>query len=205
MKKKSFKLTKEQNENRLRIIIRFLIIISVLVTIGATLIGLNLFVRDLYISFVLDFIGTSFLFATALAVLLFFLYLVFVITAFNPQGLKKSSVIKFAFGGVFTLIITIFLFNFTITEAIKSIQDMSDYSNGDWQVKDLFVTDVYRGSGLSDIVLIETDEGEMILHWESFRIYTGEKYRFTYLDATNTIIKVEKVTDLSGNKRLVPL
>ncbi len=72
---------------------------------------------------------------------------------------------------------------------------MKDYSNGEWQVKDLLVMDVYRGANSSRIVLIETGVGEMTLHWESFRIVEGQKYRFTYLDATNTIIKVEIITD----------
>ena len=35
----------------------------------------------------------------------------------------------------------------------------------------------------------------MTLFFEDFLLYEGEKYRFTYLDATNTIIKVEKITD----------
>jgi hypothetical protein len=74
---------------------------------------------------------------------------------------------------------------------------MKNYSNGEWQVKDLLVMDVYRGGGSSPsrIVLIETGEGEMTLHFESFLIYEGQKYRFRYLDATNTVIKVEKITD----------
>ena len=48
---------------------------------------------------------------------------------------------------------------------------------------------------LVNIVLIETDKGEMALFFEDFLIYEGEKYRFTYLDATNTIIKVENIMD----------
>ncbi|MBS4204328.1 hypothetical protein [Lederbergia citrea] len=150
---------------------------------------------DLYTAFILDFIGTSFLFATALTFCLFFLYFIFVITIFNPQRIKKSSVIKFAFGGIITLIITIFLLIFGVTEAEKSIQTMKDYTNGEWEVKDLLVTDIKRGSYPSRIVLIETGEGQMTLFFEDFLIYTGQKYRFTYLNATNTIIKVEKIAD----------
>ncbi|MBS4177651.1 hypothetical protein [Lederbergia citrea] len=191
--RKSFKLNKEQNEKRLRSIFRFLIIIIVLVIIGSTFIASNRFVTDLYTAFILDFIGTSFLFATALTFCLFFLYFIFVITIFNPQRIKKSSVIKFAFGGIITLIITIFLLIFGVTEAEKSIQTMKDYTNGEWEVKDLLVTDIKRGSYPSRIVLIETGEGQMTLFFEDFLIYTGQKYRFTYLNATNTIIKVEKI------------
>ena len=195
MRKKSLKVNNEQNEKRLRIIFRFLIIASVLVIIGVTCIASNRFVTNLYIAFVLDFIGTLFLFSTILTFCSFFLYTIFVITIFNPQGIKKSSVIKFVFGGIFTIIITLFLLIFGVTEAEKSIQDMKDYKNGKWEVKDLLVMDVYRGTRPSRIVLIETREGEMTLFFEDFLIYEGEKYRFTYLDATNTIIKVEKITD----------
>lgn len=72
---------------------------------------------------------------------------------------------------------------------------MKDYANSEWQVNDLLVKNVYRGGGSSRIVLIETSQGEMVLHRERFRLYEGQKYRFTYLDATNTIIKVEKMPD----------
>ena len=146
MRKKSLKVNNEQNEKRLRIIFRFLIIASVLVIIGVTCIASNRFVTNLYIAFVLDFIGTFFLFSTVLTFCSFFMYTIFVITIFNPQGIKKSSVIKFVFGGIFTIIITIFLLIFGVTEAEKSIQDMKDYKNGKWEVKDLLVMDVYRGA-----------------------------------------------------------
>lgn len=194
MRKKSLNV-KEQNEKRLRVAFRILIISAVLVVIGSFIIGLNFLVKDLYLSFILDFIGSSFLFSAGLAFLLFFLYCIFVITFFNPQQLKRSSVIKFALGGGFTLIITVLLFNFTVTEAKNSIQDIKAYSNGDWQVKDLVVTDIYRGRRPSKIVLIETSEGQMTLHWENFLVYKGQKYRFTYLDTTNTIIEIEQITD----------
>lgn len=195
MRKKSLGLNKNQNEKGLRIIFRFLIIISVMVMIGGIFIGRNMFVRDLYKAFVLNFIGTSFLYAGALIFCSLFLYLFFVITVFNPQKIKKPSVIKFAFGGIFTLIITIFLLIFSVTETAKSMEDMKDYSNGEWQVKELLVMDVYRGTRPSRIILIDTSEGTMSLHSEKIRIYEGQKYRITYLDATNTIIKVEKITE----------
>ncbi|MBS4207095.1 hypothetical protein [Bacillus sp. FJAT-50079] len=195
MRKKSLKLNKDPNEKRLRIIFRFLMVIIVLVIIGSTFIVSNRFATDLYTAFVHDFIGTSFLLATGLTFCSFFLYHIFMIIIYNPQGIKKSAVIKFAIGGIFTLIITIFLIIFGFTEANKSIQDMKNHTNGEWQVKDLLVTDIYRGSRPSKIVLIETTEGEMTLFFEDFLIYKGEKYRFTYLDVTNTIIKVEKITN----------
>ncbi|RST77254.1 hypothetical protein D4T97_001795 [Siminovitchia acidinfaciens] len=203
MKERSRKLNNKQNNKRLRIIFRFLIIASVMVMIGSTCILLNGFVTNLYTAFVLDFIGTFFLFTALLTICSFFLYSIFVITVFNPQRIKKSSVIKFALGGIFTAILTILLLFFGITEAKKSTQGMKDYANGKWEVEDLLVMDVYRGSRHhkgrlirpSEMVLIETSKGEMTLFFEDFRIYVGEKYRFTYLDATNTIIKVEKVID----------
>lgn len=191
MKKKPLHINHEQNKKRERIIFRLLTIISILVVIAVFFTVWNLFVRDLYTAFVLNFIIMSLLYATALSFCLFFLYCFFVITVLNPQRLKKLSIIKFALGGVLTLIITIGLLIFSGTDTIKSILDMKDYANGEWQVKDLLVLDVYRG-GSSRIVLIETSEGEMSLHRESFLLYVGQQYRFTYLDATNTIIKVER-------------
>ena len=195
MRKKSPTINIEQNEKRQRIFFRFLFIVPIMAIIVTIFAASKLFVKDLYAMFVIDSIVTTLLFATASILLSFFLYLFFVITVFNPQRLKKSSVIKFALGGILTLIITVFLLFFSITGTIKSIQDMKDYANSEWQVKDLLVMDVYRGGGSSRIVLIETGQGEMVLHRESFRIYKGQNYRFTYLDATNTIIKVEKMTD----------
>lgn len=195
MRKKTLKVNNEQNEKRLRIIFRFLMIASIMVIIGATCITSNWYVKNLYTAFVLDFIGTSFLFAAFLTICSFFLYSIFVITIFNPQKIKKTSVTKFALGGIFTLIITISILFFGVTDAQKSIQDMKDYTNGKWKVKELLVTDVYRGGRPSRIVLIETNEGEMTLFFEDFLLYTGEKYRFTYLDATNTIINVEKIME----------
>ena len=201
MTKKSLKLNNEQNEKRLRIIFLFLMVMIVLVIIGGSFITSNRFGTDPYKAFVYHFIGMSFLFAAGLTFCLFILYHVFLITVYNPQRIKKSSVIKFACGGIFTLIITIVLLTFGGTEAKKSIQSMKDYENGEWQVKDVLVMDVYRGSRghkgsfRSNIVLIETDKGEMTLYFEDFLIYTGEKYRFTYLGATNTIIKVENIID----------
>ena len=192
---KSLKVNNDQNEKRLRIIFRFLIVASFLVIIGVTCIASNWFVTNLYTAFVLDFIGTFFLFSTILTFCTFFLYTIFVITIFNPQGIKKSSLLKFVFGGIFTIIITLFLLIFGVTEAKKSIQDMKNYKNGKWEVKDLLVMDVYRGTRPSRIVQFETGEGEMTLFFEDFLLYEGEKYRLTYLDATNTIIKVEKITD----------
>ncbi|MCM3112868.1 hypothetical protein [Lederbergia lenta] len=199
MRKKPIKVNKEQNKKRLRIIYGFLMIMIVLLLIGGTFIESNGFMTDLYKAFVFNFIGMSFVFAAALTFCFFFLYHIFVIIIYNPQRIIKSSVIKFAIGGIFTLIITIFLLIFGVTEAKKSIQSMKDYKNGEWQVKDLVVTDVYRGSHAhkgslrTKSVLIETDKDEMTLYFEDFLIYKGEKYRFTYLDATKTIIKVEEM------------
>lgn len=195
MWKKSPNINIEQNEKRQRIIFRFLIIVSIIAIIGTIFMASNIFVTDLYTAFVLSSVTTSLLYAAALTLCSFFLYLFFVITIFNSQSLKKSSVNNFALGGILTLIITVFLLFFSITETIKSIQDMKDYANSEWQVNDLLVKNVYRGGGSSRIVLIETSQGEMVLHRERFRLYEGQKYRFTYLDATNTIIKVEKMPD----------
>lgn len=195
MGKKSLIVNKEQNEKRLRIIFRFMITASVTVILALVFMALNVFVTDLYKAFVYNFIAMSFLYAAALILCSFFLYGSIVITIFNPQRLKKSSVMKFAFGGIFTLIITIFILNFSVNETIKSIQDTRDYSNGEWQVKELLVKDVYRGPRRSRSILIQTIEGDMTLHGKNFRIYEGKKYRFTYLDATKTIIGFEKITD----------
>ncbi|WP_042148039.1 hypothetical protein [Paucisalibacillus sp. EB02] len=196
MRKKPNKANEKKNKIRERIIFRFLIIAVITVLVGSIFLAYNFFVGDLFTAFVLNFIGTSFLYTAALILCSFFLYLCFVITIFNPQRVKKSSVITFTFVGIITLIITIFLVKFSVSETTKGISDLADYSNGEWQVKELLVTDVYRGGyHTGPGALIDTEEGEMSLHWESFLIYAGEKYRFTYLDATNTIIKVERLTD----------
>ncbi|SKA89937.1 hypothetical protein SAMN04244570_0906 [Sporosarcina newyorkensis] len=176
-------------------------VMIVLVIIGGSLITTNKFGMDLYKAFVYHFIGMSFLFAAGLTFCLLILYHVFLITVYNPQRIKKSSVIKFACGGIFTLIITIVLLVFGGTAAKKSIQSMKDYENGEWQVEDVLVMDIYRGSRghkvsfRSNSVLIEIDKGEMTLYFEDSLIYKGEKYRFTYLDATDTIIKVENIIE----------
>jgi hypothetical protein len=196
MRKKPIKTSDKENKKRERIIYTFLIITVITVIIGAFFVACKLFVADLYIAFVLDFLASSFLYAAGLLMCSFFLYLFFTITLFNPQRIKKSSVIKFAFSGVITLGLTILLLDFSVTETIKGVKDMNAYSNGEWKMKDLEVLDIYRG-GYHNVggPLIETKEGEMSLQWESFRINKGETYRFTYLDATKTIIKVEMVTD----------
>lgn len=205
MKKKSSELNNEQkqNKNLFRITFRFLILAFIMLIIGGTCIVFNRFVTDLYTAFVLDFIAMSFLFSTVLTFCSFILYSVFVITVFNPQKIKKSSVAKFAIGGICIFTFTLFMIIFGVTEAGKSIQAMKDYRNGKWEVNDLVVMDKYREYRHpkmvqirpSRMVHIGTSEGEMTLFIEDFTIHMGEKYRFTYLDATNTIIKVEKITD----------
>ncbi|WP_339254460.1 hypothetical protein NSQ43_07670 [Sporosarcina sp. FSL W8-0480] len=186
-------LQNDQKEKRLKIIFRFLIICAIFALTGSIVVTSKRIVNDLYKLFVLDFIGTSLLYAAALTLCSFFLYLFFVIVIKNPMNIKRSSVIKFAIGGIFTLIITGFILIFSVNETNKSIKDMQSYSNQEWQVKELFVTDVYRGRLPSRIVLIDTDAGQLTLHQRNYKIYKGEIYRFTYLEQTKTIINVEVI------------
>ncbi|MDN4608777.1 hypothetical protein [Sporosarcina highlanderae] len=193
MGRKSLQINNDKKEKRLKLIYFFVIVGAIMALLGSTLIISKRSVSDLYKSFVLDFIGTTLLYAAALTLCSFFLYAIFVVVVLNPMDIKRSSVIKFAFGGIFTLIITVLILSFSVNEANKSIDDMKSYSNQEWQVKDLLVTDVYRGRRPSRLVLIDTTEGEMILHREKLKIYRGQHYRFTYLDKTKTIIKVEEL------------
>lgn len=195
MRKKFIRASDKENDKRLRIVFRFLIVTSILVVFGAGLVFANRYETDLYNSFVLNFIGTSFLLAGVLASCTFFLYLCSIIVFLNPQRLKRSSITKAVFGGIFALLIAITILIFGATETKKWNEDRKAYANGEWQVKDLVVTDIYRGSRRSPIVLIQTAEGEMTLYYEDFLLYKGQTYRFTYLDATNTIIQVEIITE----------
>lgn len=195
MRNKSLK-AEEKNKKRERMIYRFLILAGITLLLGAIFEISTWFVTNLYTIFVLDFITASFMYAAGLIFCSFFLYCCFVITIFNPQRVKKSKVIIFALVGIVTLALSVFLLIYSVNETMKATQDMADYSNGAWKVRELVVTDVYRGGYHNGPgVLIDTIEGELSLHWESFLIYTGEKYRFTYLDATNTVIKVERLME----------
>ncbi|MBB4824962.1 putative nucleic acid-binding Zn ribbon protein [Sporosarcina luteola] len=196
MRKKSAMVTEAENKKRQRISYTILIITIVFLLIASGFLTWNWFVvKDLYKAFVINFIGTSFLITAGVGLCLFFLYLFTVIVFKNPQRIKKSSIIKFAVGGIFTLFIAISLFLYGANEARKSMQDLKDYSNAEWQVKDMVVTDVYRGGGGS-ITLIETEVGDMVIHYERFLIQEGQTYRFTYLEATKTIIDVEQIRKL---------
>lgn len=196
MRKTTVKVNEKENNKRGKIVFRFLIIAGIAAFIGSLFLVWNFFVGDLYLAFVLNFIGTSFLYVAALVLCSFFLYLCFVITFFNPQRVKKALVITFTFCGIVVLIITIFVLRFSFNETTQAVSDLVDYSNGRWQVKELLVLDVYRGgyhNGPS--VLIDTEEGELSLHWENFVIYEGERYRFRYLDGSNTVIGVKRIRE----------
>lgn len=196
MKKKRAAVTEADNKRRQRVSYGILIVTAVLILLAAGFISWNWFIeKDLYRAFVINFIGTSFLIVGGLALCTFFLHLITIIVFKNPQRIKKSSVAKFAVGGIFTLSLVILFLFWGVNEARKSIEDIKAYANADWQVKDLVVTDVYRGSNPAKIILIDTAEGEMVLHWERFRIQKGQSYRFTYLDATKTIINVELIQE----------
>ncbi|WP_047983359.1 hypothetical protein [Ornithinibacillus californiensis] len=197
MRKKPLKTNEKMNNKRKRVIYLLLILLCITVLLGAIFIASsNWLVSDLYTAFVLSFIGISFLYVSGLILCTFFLYLCSVIVIFNPQKIKKSSVINFAIVGIITLVLSLFLLNVSVNESIKAFHDIEAYSNEEWQVKEMVVTGLYRGGGLHNGpgVLIDTVEGELSLHWESSLIQVGEKYRFTYLDATNTIIDMEKIT-----------
>lgn len=196
MRKKGARATEEENNKRQRISFIILMITIVLTFIAAGLLTVNWFiVKDLYTGFVINFVGTSFLIAAGLGLCSFFLYLYTVIVFKNPQRLKKSSVVKFAIGWIITILVTITIFLFGANETKKSMQDIKAYANEKYIVKDLAVTDVYRGSATSKITLVETTEGEMVIHWERFLIQQGQTYRFTYLDATKTIIDFEMIQE----------
>lgn len=191
LKKSKSKPDQNQNEKRLRIIFRLLMIAVVMIIIAYISSASKLFINTLYATFISDSITMSFLIIAFLTLCSLLLYGFFIIIVFNPDRLKKSPYIKFVFGGIFTLTITALLAYFGITEITKMILDVEDHSAGESRVQDLLVTGVTRGR----VLLIDTVEGEMYLSWEDFRIHEGQTYRFTYLDATNTIIEVEQLID----------
>jgi hypothetical protein len=74
---------------------------------------------------------------------------------------------------------------------MNSVRDMKDYANGVMKIVDLKVVDVYTG-GDPDTALIKTEEQELSLLLNIFRIEEGETYRFTYMERTGNILNVEK-------------
>jgi energy-coupling factor transporter transmembrane protein EcfT len=179
------------NRKRLINIYGFLIVIVAFVLSGGVFTGLRIFfATELYHAFIYDWIGTALLYLAGLTLLLYFIYGSLVITIKNPQKIKKKQVFSWGGIGIICLALGGFIFHELSSITINSVRDMKDYSNGVMKIEELKVVDVYTG-GHSEIALIETEEQELSLLLNGYRIEEGQTYRFTYLERTGTILNVE--------------
>lgn len=175
-------------------ILRFAIYLLILIGVGGIIHFLNTFgFKDLYKAFIFSRLNLFMIFILSLSLSSFFLCLFYVIVIRNPQQIKLPSLVKYAASGVIALIITIIVIFYGVIETKKSIVDMKSYSEEEWQVEDLVVTELFRATSRPRTVYIKTAEGELTLHWEKFTIFEGETYRFTFLKETKTIVAVENM------------
>jgi hypothetical protein len=180
------------NRKRLRIMYGFIIVFVAFALSGGAFMGLRaFFATDLYHAFIYDWIGTALLYLAGLTLLLFFIYGSLVITIKNPQKIRKKQVFAWGGTGIICLAIGIFIFHELSSLTIDSVRDMKDYSNGVLKIEDLKVVDVYTG-GHSDIAIIETEEQELSLLLNGYRIEEGQTYRFTYMERSGNILNVEE-------------
>nr|WP_257989811.1 hypothetical protein [Bacillus infantis]MCR6609545.1 hypothetical protein [Bacillus infantis] len=180
------------NRKRERMIYVFLIAMAAFVLSGGAFISLRIFfAEDFYHAFIYDWIGTAFLYLAGMTLLLFFIYFSLVITIKNPQNISKNQVFAWAGTGIICLALAVFVFYEFSSLTMNSVRDMKDYANGVMKIEDLKVVDVYTG-GQPDIVLIETEEQELSLLLNVFRIEEGETYQFTYMERTGNILNVEQ-------------
>jgi uncharacterized membrane protein len=180
------------NRKRLRIMYGFTFVMGFFVLLGVAFTGLRaFFATDLYHAFIYDWIGTAFLFLAFITLLLCIIYGCLVITIINPQKLSKNQVFKWGGTGIICLAIGVFIFHELSSLTINSLRDMKDYSSGVVKIDDLKVVDVYTDRR-SDGALIKTEEQELSLILDGYRIEEGKTYRFTYLERTGTILNVEE-------------
>ncbi|WP_155922208.1 hypothetical protein [Bacillus sp. EB01] len=187
------------NRKRFRIIIGFLIVMSIFVLLGGAFIFIKiLFITDLYQAFMFESMGTAFLYLSALTLLLFFIYSSLVITLKNPQKIRKTQVFAWGGAGIIFIAMAVFVYNQLSSLTMNSLKDIHDYKNGVAKVEDLKVVDVYTGGGRytdNDIALIETEEldHDLTLLLDLFRLEEGKTYRFTYMERTGTILNIENL------------
>lgn len=180
------------NQKRLRIIYGFIIVMAAFVLPGGVFINLRkYYATDLYHAFIFDWIGTALLYLGGLTLLLCFIYGCLVIILKNPQKISKNQVIKWGGIGIFCLSIGVIIFQELSSLTINSVRDMKDYSNGMITIEDLKVVGV-KSDGRSRIETIKTEEQELSLLLNVFRIEEGKTYRFTYTERTGIILNVEK-------------
>ncbi|MED4018847.1 hypothetical protein [Sutcliffiella cohnii] len=182
------------NKRRWRVILVFVFAFATCIAIGgAFLIFRDLVYPDMYYVLLFDLIGMVGLYMGAIFLCAFFLYLFFIIVFINPQRIKRSKVLKFAAAGMVVFIFTVWVVGFSSQEISRDSQAFQDYKEGNWTVKELLVRDIYGPNKRSNITILETDEGDMVLYWRPFRIYRDQIYRFTYLDKTKVVLEVEQV------------
>lgn len=181
-----------------RVSIIFLITCIILIMLG----GVFHFIRKYIITntykyFIYDVLTTSTLLIAGLVLCFYFIFLIGVIVLANPVNLKRIIVIRWAFVGVFVLILTGILFNYSISFVVDRALDIEDYENGDWKVEDLEVLHIYHGSyyrGRKRVSLIlETKTGDLFLPRELAPVRVGKSYRFTYLERSGHILEMEEI------------
>ncbi|RDW20210.1 hypothetical protein CWR48_05775 [Oceanobacillus arenosus] len=181
------------NRKRLRIIYGFLITMVAFVLLGVFFIVLNstFFITNLYYAFMFNYIGTVFLYLAGMTIMLYFIYASLLTTMKNPQKVSKNQVFAWGVAGIIFLAIAVFIFREIYSLTTNSVGDMKDYLNGVTKVDEFEVVDVYTGDGKSEVALIETEERELTLLLDVFRIEEGKTYRFTYMERTGNILNVE--------------
>lgn len=144
-----------------------------------------------YRIFLLDSLLTGSLILAGLVICSMLLYLIGVIVFKNPQKVLEHTVLKFSLGGIFVLMITGAITYYGGTFTFDVSMDMKDYSNGDWKENEFIVTDLeYIGRG---DYTIETHGRDFLLPFLPIPIEEGETYRFTYLNRTSHVLKIEKI------------
>lgn len=183
----------------MRIVFGFMIIMVIFLLIAGIFIFTNFLFQltDIntievnYRVFLLESFATGSLILTGLTLCAMFLYLIIVIVFRNPQKVSKNTVLKFSLGGIFVLLLTGGLIYYGGSFTYDCVLDMKDYSNGDWKEEELLVKNVeYMEDG---DYIIEADHREFFVFGLPITITEGETYRFTFLDRTSHVLKIEKL------------
>lgn len=185
-------LTKPQNKRRYKNFIVILIFSGIFSLLGMAFRILMMFTNNQYTAFIYNFLVELSIAGISLSLCILFLYACFVILFFNPQQLKNSVRLGWGFGGVIPLIILIVTIVLISYRTIASTNDITDYKNGNWEIRHATIEKVYWGSN-SQNGIITTDIGEFVLPRKLVRLNIGEQYQLTYLKHTETIIQVNKL------------
>lgn len=183
--------TEHQNKKRYKNLIIILIFVGIFSLFAMTFHILMMFSNNQYTAFIYNFLMELSLAGISLSLCIFFLYACFVILFLNPQQLKNSVRLGWGFGGLIPLTILIITIVVASYRTIASTNDITDYKNGNWEIRNATIEKVYWGSN-SQNGIITTDIGEFVLPRKLVRLNVGEEYQLTYLKHTETIIQVNK-------------